>query len=75
MSEPPDRVAMVSDLNALEKRFDERLRTLSEDIRRYFHMVAEQMRDDVKGLADGTAHHTMVFDDHEARLKRLEKAR
>jgi hypothetical protein len=89
-----DRAAKVSDLEALERRLDERLEAQSEqlmrhvderlnmrlgaqseEIRRHFDMVAEQMRDDVKGLADGTAHHTMVLDDHEARLKKIERRR
>lgn len=96
MSEQPDRVAMVSDLAALEERLeqrfdqrldqrlderlgksslDERLGKFSEEIRRHFDMVAEQMRDDMKVFADATAHHTAVLDNHEARLKTLERKR
>jgi len=47
----------------------------ADDTRRYFQMLAEQMRDSVAIVAEGTAHNTSRLDDHEGRLKAIEKLR
>jgi uncharacterized protein (DUF3084 family) len=47
----------------------------ADDTRRYFQMLAEQMRDSVAIVAEGTAHNTSRLDDHERRLKAIEKLR
>jgi uncharacterized protein (DUF3084 family) len=47
----------------------------ADDTRRSFQMLAEQMRDSVAIVAEGTAHNTSRLDDHERRLKAIEKLR
>ena len=44
-----------------------------EVTRRHFDMMVEHMKDSVKVFADGTARNTERIDDHERRLKALEK--
>ena len=79
MSTEQDRPAMQSDLLILERK----LRTDLEDLklqireegtttRRHFDVVAEQMRDSVKLVAEVAAHHSTVLDDHENRLREIE---
>lgn len=46
-----------------------------EATRRHFDIVAEKMSDSVKIVAEATAHHAVRIDDHEKRLKRLERPR
>ena len=43
--------------------------------RRHFDIVAEKMAESVKIVAEATAHHTLRIDDHDKRLKRLERPR
>jgi hypothetical protein len=43
--------------------------------RRHFDVVAEKINDSVKIVAEATAHHAVRIDDHEKRLKRLERPR
>jgi len=45
------------------------------EFRGNFQMLAEQMRDSVAIVAEGTAHNTSRLDDHEGRLKAIEKLR
>jgi chromosome segregation ATPase len=47
----------------------------AEDTRRYFQILSEDMRDGVKRVAEVTAHNSSRLDDHERRLKTLEKPR
>ncbi|HEX6464786.1 MAG TPA: hypothetical protein VFZ98_10045 [Vicinamibacterales bacterium] len=44
----------------------------SEEDRRYFKMLAEDVRDSVRVVAEGTAHNTTLLSDHEKRLRKLE---
>ena len=44
-----------------------------ETTRRRFDVMVEKMRDSVKIVAEATAHHTVRLDNHEKRLKRLER--
>ena len=46
-----------------------------ETTRRHFDIVAESIRDSVQIVAEGNAHHASRLDNHETRLKRLEKGR
>jgi hypothetical protein len=43
------------------------------DARRHFDMVAESLRDDLRLFADGIHGNTERLDNHEARLRRLER--
>ena len=78
MSEEPDRVAMVSDLNALEARLDAKLdaklQAHHDDMRRHFDIMVERVEDAVKIVAEVNAHHAVVLDNHERRLKTIERA-
>lgn len=51
------------------------IRQSAEDSRRYFLMLTERILDSVKQVADGHAHNSSRLDNHEKRLKTLEKAR
>ena len=44
-----------------------------ETTRRHFDIVGESIRDSVQIVAEGNAHHTSRLDNHETRIKRLEK--
>ena len=82
MSDEQDHPAMLSDLSALKRELRSDLEYLKvqireegETTRRHFDVVAEQMRDSVKLVAEGVGHHTTVLDDHEHRLREIEKQR
>jgi hypothetical protein len=79
-----DRVAMLSDLRALERKFerleerleqriDERLAAEAETTRRHFDIAAESIRDIIKPVAELASHHSTVLDDHEHRLHKIEQ--
>ena len=51
------------------------MRSESEATRRHFDIMAEKMRDSMKIVAEATAHQAVRIDDHEQRLKRLERPR
>jgi hypothetical protein len=51
------------------------IKTEGEATRRHFDVMAETMHDSVKIVADATAHHAVRIDDHEKRLKRIERRR
>ena len=46
-----------------------------ETTRRHFEVWAEKMNDSIKIVAEATAHQTVRIDDHEKRLKRVERLR
>ena len=106
MSEHADRVAMVSDLKALEARiqtrlteqgvalekriaeqgahveeritqqrehFEKRITEEAAATRRHFDVVAEQMTTPIRILAEATAHHRTILDEHEQRLRSREE--
>jgi len=128
MSDQPDRVAMLSDLIALEERLlqriggeadaagrrfehhdqrldaidgrfdaidrkfdvidgkfeavdarfvrvEERIAEEGRTTRRYFEIIAERVESAVKLVAEVNSHHAVVLEDHEARLKTIEKRR
>ena len=47
----------------------------ADDNRRYFQMLTGQIRDSVTIVAEVTAHNSSRLDNHEKRLKTLEKPR
>jgi hypothetical protein len=51
------------------------IRSEGETTRRHFDIVAEQFKEYVKVLADGTARNTERLDDHDRRLTALEAPR
>jgi hypothetical protein len=59
----------------LDAKLDARFKAHEEELRRHFNVVAERIEGYVKLVAEVNAHHTVILDDHEARLKRLEKRR
>ena len=75
MADETDRVAMLSDLNALEARVRDMIAEEGANTRRYFDIMVERMSDLIKPIADGVAHHSRVLDDHESRLQQLEDDR
>jgi phage protein U len=46
-----------------------------ETTRRHFDIMVERVNDSVRLVAEGTAHHGSRLDNHEKRLKALEKPR
>jgi archaellum component FlaC len=46
-----------------------------ETTRRHFDIMVEKISDSVKIVAEATAHNSSRLDDHDARLKRLERPR
>ena len=79
MSEEPDRVAMLSDLKALERRIsdelDKRIGQEGETTRRHFDIMVERVESAVRLVAEVNTHHASVLDNHESRLQRIEKRR
>ena len=64
------RFATKHDLQRFATKRD--LRRFAADVRRYFEIVAESLRDDIRRLADGWAHHDVVMAEHELRITDLE---
>lgn len=58
---------------ALEAGIEARITEEAETTRRYFDIMVEQVKDRVKIIAEGVSHHGTVLDDHEHRLKTLER--
>jgi hypothetical protein len=88
MSEDVERVvtesmlnsALTSALNDLEtrletrisERLEKRIIEEGETTRRHFDIMVEKVNESVKLVAEVTAHHSTVLDDHEARLQKQE---
>lgn len=51
------------------------IKTEGETTRRHFNIMVEKVNDSVKLVAEATAHNTSRLDDHEKRLKTLQKSR
>lgn len=84
MVEEPDRVAQLSDIRRLEnelkaliaqqeERTERRIVEQGETTRRYFDIMVEKVEASVKLVAEVTAHHSGVLDEHESRLTSIEK--
>lgn len=72
------RAEMAAGFEKVDDRFDKvdaRIKAEGETTRRHFDIVAEQFRDYVKVLADGTARNTERLDGHEIRITTLEQPR
>jgi len=77
--------ALTSALSDLETRLENRLETRiterlekriteeAETTRRHFDIMIEKVNESVKLVAEVTAHHSTVLDDHEARLQKQER--
>jgi len=57
-----------ADLKRELKRHEDTLRT-------HFNVTVERMQESVKIVAEATAHHVVLLDGHETRIKRLESPR
>ena len=75
-----DLVALKSDVGALKYDFvalKNELRSIvaeeGKTTRRHFDMVAERMNDTVKLVAELASHHSIVLDDHETRIQKIER--
>lgn len=66
---------MRAELGALEARLVDRIVEQEETTRRHFDIMVERVNDTVKVVAEGVVHHTTVLDDHERRIKSLERRR
>jgi hypothetical protein len=77
MEEEPDRVAMLSDLKRLEERLTASVAGMiakdHEETRRHFNIMVEKVESAVKIVAEVNAHHAVVLDNHETRLKAIEE--
>jgi hypothetical protein len=65
------RAEMTAGFKNVDERFkqvDDQIKVEGETTRRYFDIVAEQFKEYVKVLADGTARNTERLDGHEKRL-------
>ena len=68
-------VAVGTKIEALRTELRAEMRADGETTRRHFDIVAEQFKEYVKVLADGTARNTERLDDHDKRLTALEQPR
>ena len=66
-------VAVRAEMTAGFKKVDDQIKAEGQTTRRYFDIVAEQFKEYVKVLADGTARNTERLDGHEKRLDGHEK--
>jgi len=70
-----DVVALRSDLTALEERLEKRMKADHEETRRHFDIMVEKVETTVKLALEVNAHHGIILDDHENRLKKIEGRR
>lgn len=68
------RAELVGRIDGFEGRLVQAIREDGET-RRHVASVMGQMHDSLKTVADGIAHNTAIVENHEKRLKKLEKAR
>ncbi len=68
-------VAVGTKMEALRTELRADMKAEGETTRRHFDIVAEQFKEYVKVLADGTARNTERLDDHDKRLAALEHPR
>ena len=84
MSDEHDRVVTTSilkseltvlrsELNALEERIEKRISEEGATTRAHFDIMVEKVNDSVRLVAEVTAHHSTVLNDHETRLQKIEK--
>ena len=68
-------VAVRTEMQAIRAELKAEIRSEGETTRRHFDVVAEQFKEYVKVLADGTARNTERLDEHDQRLTALETSR
>lgn len=68
-------VAVRSEMRAFRAELKAEIRSEGETTRRHFDVVAEQFKEYVKVLADGTARNTERLNEHDQRLTALETPR
>ena len=72
------RTEIKADHEATARQFDEiraQIKAQGDTTRRHFDIMAERVADSVKVVAEATAHQSTLIDNHERRLKRLERPR
>ena len=62
-------------IDRLETKLTNRIVEESETTRRHFDIMVEKVEAAVRIVAEVNAHHAVVLDNHEFRLKKIEKAR
>lgn len=67
------RDAMQSDIAAAKFELRAEIKREGRRTRRHFNVMVEKVEAAVKIVAEVNAHHSVVLDDHEARLKSIEK--
>ena len=65
-------VAVRTEMQAIRAELKAEIRSEGETTRRHFDVVAEQFKEYVRVLADGTARNTERLDEHDQRLTALE---
>jgi|SRR5215471_5903200 len=66
----------IADENAALRRYvDQRITDEGATTRRHFDIMVERIETAVKIVAEVNAHHGVVLDNHESRLKQIEKTR
>jgi len=69
-----ERVDILSDrMTYVESALTQRIAEEGAATRRHFNVMVERVEAAVKIVAEVNLHHDVVLDDHEARLKRIEK--
>jgi hypothetical protein len=64
----------LSDLeDRLEKRLEKRIAEEGTLTRAHFDIMVEKVHDSVRLVAEVSAHHAAILDNHEARLQKVEK--
>ena len=61
-----------SDMTDLEKRLERRISEEGATSRAHFEIMVEKVNDSVRLVAEVTAHHSTVLDNHESRLQKIE---
>lgn len=69
------RSELQAEIRTVRDELSERIKEEGETTRRHFNIMLEKIDAAVRIVADGTAHQTVVLDNHEARLKALEQPR
>jgi hypothetical protein len=69
------RAELVGRIDGVEGRLVQAIREDGEQTRRHVATVMGQMHDSLKTIADAIAHNTAILENHDKRLKKLEKAR
>jgi hypothetical protein len=62
-----------SEMTDLEKRLERRIFEEGATTRAHFDIMVEKVNDSVRLIAEVTAHHSTVLDNHESRLQKIEK--